>query len=184
MNTSTMILLNLNLLNSILVGPIETKYLSSNDYDLISYMACEKNDDALVNEHLLSWKNWGYNSYSDLPTKIKNSREGLGNFDLDSLLDEKDRKRIEQILTSSGSLTLKSEALSCKVNLNKTKGFVPKKTIYTYSYPILLKGTNQELYGIILEQETFELNSEIWLKVYVKRSGSWELVYEILKGFS
>jgi hypothetical protein len=163
---------------------METQSKFSDEFDLINYLACEKNDSALVDEQLLSWKNWGYDSYSDLPTKIKNLSNSKGNFDLDSLLDEKDRKRIEQILTSSGSLTLKSEALSCKVNLNKTKGFVPKKTIYTYSYPILIKGTNQELYGNILEQETFELNSEIWLKIYVKRSGSWELVYEIQKGFS
>lgn len=179
-----MIFLKVFLASLLLISVPDTKKEYRNEYELINYLTCEINDFALVDERFLSWKNWGYDSYSDLPTKIKNSREGLGNFDLDSLLDEKDRKRIEQILTSSGSLTLKSEALSCKVNLNKTKGFVPKKTIYTYSYPILLKGTNQELYGIILEQETFELNSEIWLKIYVKRSGSWELVYEIQKGFS
>jgi len=99
-------------------------------------------------------------------------------------LDEKDRRRIEHKLKSSSSLTINIDYFTCKDKLNKTKGFVPKKTIYSYSYPILLKGTNQELYGIILEQETFELNTEISLKVYVKRSGSWELVYEILKGFS
>lgn len=184
MNFKIMNLPKVILVSLILMGSIETQSKYSKEYDLINYLACEINDSALVEERFLSWEDWGYDSYSDLPTKIKNSREGLRSFNLDSLLDEKGRMRIEQIIESSSSLSVKIDCFSCKDKLIKTKGFVSKKTIYSYSYPILLKGTNQELYGIILEQETFELNSEIKLKVFVKLSDSWELVFEKLLAFS
>ncbi|MDO8968531.1 hypothetical protein [Algoriphagus sp.] len=179
-----MILLKVILASLLLIGVTKTKKEYSKEYDLINYLACETNEYALVDERFLSWEDSGFNSYSDLPTKNKNSVGGLGNFDLDSLLDEKDRRRIEHKLKSSSSLTINIDYLTCKDKLNKTKGFVPKKTIYSYSYPILLKGTNQELYGIILEQETFEINNELKIKVFLKRSDSWELVYESLIAFS
>lgn len=158
--------------------------IESQEYDLINYLACEVNDSALVDEKLLSWKDWGYNSLTELVIKHNNLGGRMGDFDLDSLLDEDTRRRIEQILKSSSSLTINIDDLNCKDKLSKTKGFVPKKTIYSYSYLILMKGKDQDLYGIILEQETFEINNELKFKVFVKRSDSWELVYETLRAFS
>jgi hypothetical protein len=162
----------------------QTYSVESHEYDLINYLACEVNDSALVDEKLISWKDWGYNSLTELITKHKNLGGSIGNFDLDSLLDEDARRRIEQILKSSSSLTINVDYLNWNDKLNKAKGFLPKTKIYSYSYPILMKGSDQELYGIILEQETFEINNELKLKVFVKRSDSWELVYETLRAFS
>ena len=167
-----------------LLGSFDTKMKCKEEYDLINYLACEVNDSALVDEKFLSWKDWGYNSLTDLITKHKNLGGRMGDFDLDSLLGEDSRRRIEQILKSSLPLTINIDYLNCKDKLNKTKGFVPRETIYVYSYPILIKGRNKELYGIILEQKTFEINSELNLKVFLKRSDSWELVYETLRAFS
>lgn len=179
-----MMMLKVILANLILLGSIETQSKYSKEYDLINYLACEINDFAIIDERFLSWKNWGYDSYSKLPTKIKKLSKDQGSFDLDSLLDENNRRQIEQVLKSSSPLLIDLDCLDCKDKIIKTKGFVPKKTIYSYSYPILLKGTNQELYGIVLEQETFEINNELKLKVFVKRSDYWELVYESLIAFS
>lgn len=179
-----MMMLKVILVNAFFLGSIRNQIISSQLYEFMNYLVCEVNDDALVNEHFLDWKDWGFDSYSDLPTKNKDVKGGFGNFNLDSLLDEKDKMRIEQILESNGSILVNRDCFNCKDKLIKTKGFVPKKTIYSYSYPILLIGTNQELYGIVLEQETFELNSEIKLKVFVKQSYSWELVFEKLLAFS
>jgi hypothetical protein len=183
MNIPIMMLLKV-ILVSLLLGFIETQSKYSKEYDLINYLACEINDSALVDERLLLWKDWGYDSYPELITKYKNLVGSSGNFDLDIHLNEEDRRRIEEIFKSSTPLLIDLDYLNCKDKLNKAKGFVPKKTIYSYSYPILIKGTDLELYGIVLEDVTFELNSELKLKVFVKRSGSWELVYETLRAFS
>ena len=43
----------------------------SRDIELLNYLVCTVEENALVNSRLISWKNWGYDSYSDLPTKIK-----------------------------------------------------------------------------------------------------------------
>ena len=96
--------------------------VESQEYDLINYLACEVNDSALVDEKLLSWKDWGYNSLTELVIKHKNLGGRMGDFDLDSLLDEDTRRRIEQILKSSSSLTINIEDLNCKDKLSKTKG--------------------------------------------------------------
>jgi len=66
-----MISLKVILANLILLGSIETQSKYSKEYDLINYLACEINDLAIIDERFLSWKNWGYDSYSELPTKNK-----------------------------------------------------------------------------------------------------------------
>ncbi|GMQ28890.1 hypothetical protein [Algoriphagus confluentis] len=177
-------MLKLILVNSILLGFGVMQCKNSSEYDLINYLSCGVNNNILIDEELLIWKDWGFDSYSDLPTKNINSRGGFQTFDLDSSLTQKDKEKIEHILASKATLIIEFDKLSCKEKLYKAQGFIPKKTIYSYSFPILLKGKNQEFYGIVLEQKTFELNSEIKLKVFVRQSDSWECVYEELLGFS
>ncbi len=183
MNILMMLPLKVILVSLLMFGFIETQSECSKKYDLINYLACEVNDSALVDEKLISWKDWGYNSYTELITKHKNLG-GIGGFDLDSPLNEDDRRQIEQILKSSSSLTINLDYINCKDKIINNKVFLPKKTIFSFSHPIIMKGSDQELYGIILEQETFEINNELKLKVFIKRSDSWELVYETLRAFS
>jgi hypothetical protein len=184
MNMSIIVMLKAILVNLILFGLGETQCRYSSEYSLINYLACEINKNDLLEERLLSWKEWGFDSFSELPTKNKDSKEGLRTFDLDSPLTQKDKESIEQVLKSNSTCTIKLDELSCSDKLIKKKGFVPRKTIYSYSYPIQIKGTNKELYGIVLEQKTFELNSEIKLKVFVRQLDSWDLVYEKLLAIS
>jgi hypothetical protein len=179
-----MMLLKVILANLILLGSIETQKKYSKEYDLINFLACETNEYALVVERFLSWEESGFNSYSDLPTKIKNLSNNKESFDLESLLDQNDRRKIEQILKSTKHLLIDLECLKCKDKLNKTKDFVPKKTIFTYSYPIISEGIDKEIYGIILESEVFEINYTLRLKVFKKQNESWILVYQEDLAFS
>ncbi len=116
--------------------------------------------------------------------QLKNLSNSKKSFDLDSLLDENDRRKIEQKLKSNKHLLIDIKCLNCKDKLNKTKGFVPKKTIFSYSYPIISEGIDKEIYGIILESEVFEINYTLRLKVFKKQNESWDLVYQEDLAFS
>ncbi|SDA84580.1 hypothetical protein SAMN03080617_02726 [Algoriphagus alkaliphilus] len=179
-----MILLKIFFVSLILIEVSETNTRGTNEYDLINFLACETNEYVLVDERFLFWKDYGSDSYAKLPTKNIDSGKRMDSFDLDSPLEENDRGKIEQVLNFSGPHSIHLDSLNCESKLNKTKDLVPKKTIYSYSCPILLKGIDHQLYGIILEQETFEINNELKLKVFVKRSDSWGLVYESLIALS
>jgi hypothetical protein len=159
----------------------------SRDIELLNYLACAIEENALVNSRLISWKNSGYKSFSKInPINFSFGRHQAGEERLDfrSLLDQDQILKINEVLESGLPLEIDSEMLLCSTKLNYAKGIVPKKTIYSYSYPIVIKGKDQELYGLVLVSETFELNSETKLKLYVKREDSWDLVYEELLAFS
>ena len=104
--------------------------------------------------------------------------------DFRSLLHQDQILKISEMLESELPLEIDSEILFCTAKLNYAKGIVPKKKIYSYSYPMVINGKDQELYGLLLGGETFELNYELKLELYVKRKDSWELIYEELLGFS
>lgn len=166
-----MILIKVIYTSLLLIGVPDTKKECRNEY-------------ALVDERFLSWEESGFNSYSDLPTKIKNLSNSKRSFDLDNLLDQNDKRKIEQILKSSSSHLIGLDCLNCKDKLNNTKGFVPKKTIFSYSYPIISEGIDKEIYGIILESEVFEINYTLRLKIFKKQKDTWNLVYQEDLAFS
>ncbi len=177
-------MLKVILASLLLIRVPDTKKECRNEYDLINYLVHEKKDSALVDERLLSWREYGYESFKKLNSKNYNLGGQLEKFDLDGLFDEEQKQLIDEFLQSRYPGKVNLGSISFKNKIIKTKGSVPKKTIYSYSYPIVLKGIDEELYGIILERETFEVNNELKLKVFVKRSYSWELVLETLKEFS
>lgn len=159
----------------------------SRDFELLNYLACTVEENALVNSKLISWKNSGYNSFSKISPINFNFGRNQGEqkrLDFRSLLDQDQILKINEVLESELPLEIDSEMLLCSAKLNYAKGFVPKKTIHSYSYPIVMSGKDQELYGLILGSETFELNYELNLKLYIKREDSWDLVYEELLAFS
>lgn len=164
-------MLKVILVNLIFFGLIETQFESSKEYDLI----CEKDDYSLLDENFLSWKGSGYNSYKDI---------NVINMKLDNQFYEDHKQQINEIINPISPLKVDPESINCRINLNKTIGFVPKKTIYSYSYPMLMMGEDQELYGVILERKSFEIDNEEWIKVFRMQQDTWELVYENLKAFS
>jgi hypothetical protein len=159
----------------------------SRDIELLNYLVCTVEENALVDSRLISWKSLGYNSFSKINPINFNFGRNQGNekrLDFRSLLHQDQILKINEMLESELPLEIDSEILFCNAKLNYAKGIVPKKTIYSYSYPMVINGKDQELYGLILGGETFELNYELKLKLYVKRKDSWELIYEELLGFS
>lgn len=168
-----------------LLGFLDSQNKTREEYNLINFLACGLNEDTLINKNFLRWgiHNF-YFSYETLNPKNKNFAGQKEKYDLDEIFDQNQRREIDEFFKSKHPSKVKSKLMKCKIELHKIKGFVPKKTIYSYSYPIISKGIDHELYGIIIESMSFEGNGSETLKVFKKRSDSWDLIYERLIAFS
>lgn len=166
-----------------LLGSLNTKKESKEEYDLINFLACGIEDYAFINEDFIPW-NPQYDSYENLNPKNKNFAGQKEKYDLDEIFDENQRQEIDDFLKSKHPAKVKSHSLDCKRELNKAK--VPEylKTIYSYSYPLISEGIDHKLYGIILESVIFGPNYTLYLKIFKKHADSWDLVHEIELAFS
>lgn len=95
-----MILLKVILASLLLIRVPDTKKECRNEYDLINYLVHEKKDSALVDERLLSWREYGYESFKKLNSKNYNLGGQLEKFDLDGLFDEEQKQLIDEFLQS------------------------------------------------------------------------------------
>lgn len=157
----------------------------SPEYDLIGFLICGLDDETL-NEEFIDWEPYGhYKSYESLNPKNSNFGPSTEIFDLDKIFDNNQRVKINNFFNVEKPSKIDLHLIECQINFNKIKGYVPKKKIYSYSYPIISEGIDQEVYGIILESTSFEVdNNEVKLKVYKKGCESWELVHQLLIAFS
>ena len=168
-------MLKVILVNLIFFGMTETQLESSKEYELINYLVCEKDDSVFIDERFISWNEVGYHSYNEI---------NVINMKLDREFYEDHKQQIDQIINPTIQQKVEPDFIKCKVNLNRTISFSPKKTIYSYSYPMLMRGEDQKLYGVIIERRTFEIDNYSKIKVFKKLKDSWELVYENLISFS
>lgn len=173
------------LVSLLLLMSINPKEDYSHEYDLISFLVCGLDDETL-NEDFIDWESYGANkSYESLNPKNSNYANGIEKFDLDKIFNIKQRAKINDFFKVENPKKVDQHLLNCQINFNKIKGYVPKKKIYSYSYPIISEGIDHEVYGIIIERTSFEVdNDEVNLKVYRKESETWELVHELLIAFS
>lgn len=181
MNILIMMQLKVILVSLFLLGFLDTQKECKEEYDLINYLACGLEDETL-NEDFLFWRP-RYDSYERINPKnfhFKYEKE----FDLDEIFDENQRRAIDDFLKSKQPSKLDLDSLKCKNKLNKTKGYVRGKTTFGYSYPIISKSFDNQLYGILLESKVFEINNTLKLKVFKKQSDSWNLIYEVTIAFS
>lgn len=183
MNMLTTMKLKVILASIFLLGSLDTKNNCKEEYDLINFLACGVEDYALINEDFIPW-NPRYNSYETLNPKNKNFAGQKEKYDLDEIFDENQRREIDNFLKSKHPTKVKSDSLDCKRELNKSKVPDYLKTIYSYSYPLISEGIDQELYGIILESVVFGPNYTLYLKIFKKHADSWDLVQEIELAFS
>lgn len=166
-----------------LLGSLDTNIECKAEYELINFLACGIKDYALINEEFIPW-NAEYDSYENLNPKNKNFAGQKEKYDLDEIFDENQRQEIDDFLKSKHPSKVKSHSLDCKRELNKSKVPVPMKTIYSYSFPIISEGIDQEFYGILLESVFFGENYTLYLKIFKKHADSWDLVHEIELAFS
>lgn len=166
-----------------LLGSLDTKNEGKEEYDLINFLACEIEDYALINAEFIPW-NAEYDSFENLNPKNKNFAGQIEKYDLDETFDENQRQEIDDFLKSKHPSKVKLHSLDCKRELNKSKVPDYLKTIYSYSYPLISEGIDQELYGIILESVVFGPNYTLYLKIFEKHEDSWDLVHEIELAFS
>jgi len=150
------------------------------EYDLINHLACGLTTDEAVNQN---FNNWGSNNsistYQDL--KNRGLTAGIEKFDLDEIFNEKQRSLIDVFFKTKHPPKIWTDSLNCKVNLRKSWDYVRGLTTYSYSFPIISEGIDHELYGIIIESRSFEVdNNTTTLKIFKKDSNSWELVCEVL----
>lgn len=156
------------------------------EYDLINHIVCKLDENSLHRE-FMGLELYKYNSYKRLNPKNRISVFKKVNFDLDSIFNELQREQIEVTLSSKKSSEIEKKYLSRKNVLftpNTKKDYVLKKKLYSISYPIISKGLNNHLYGIVIESEVFELDGFTNFKIYRKDSVTWKLIYEELIGMS
>jgi hypothetical protein len=163
---------------------MDPKEYYSQEYDLISFLICGLDDETL-NQEFIDWEsNTHFKSYESLNPKNVNYAGGIEKFDLDKIFNIKQRAKINDFFKVENPRKVDQHLLKCQISFNKIKGYVPKKKIYSYSYPIISEGIDHEVYGIVLENTSFEVdNSELFLKVYKKESETWELVHQLLIAF-
>lgn len=185
MNISIMMMPKVILVSLLFLMSMDTKEDYSYEYDLISFLICGIDDETL-NEDFIDWELYrDFKSYESLNPKNSNYANGIEKFDLDEIFNIKQRAKINDFFKVENPKKVDQHLLNCQINFNKIRGFVPKKKIYSYSYPIISEGIDHDVYGIILESTSFEVdNSEVTLKVYKKESEIWELVHELLIAFS
>lgn len=183
MNILLILELKVILASIFLFGSLDTKKECKAEYELINFLACGIEDYALINEDFIPW-NPRYNSYETLNPKNKNLAGQKEKYDLDEIFDENQRQEINNFLKSKHPSRVKSDLLKCKRELNKSKVPDYVKTVYSYSYPLISKGIDHELYGILLESVVFGENYTLYLKIFKKHPDSWDLVHEIELAFS
>lgn len=184
MNILIVIQLKIILVSLSLLGFLDSQKKTKEEYDLINFLACGIKEYALINEDFFPW-NPRYDSYEVLNQKNVKFLKGKEKFDLDGIFDENQSREIDDFLKSKQPSKVKTQSLKCKIELNKSKGLVKKKIIYSYSYPIISRGIDNDLYGIIIESTSLEGdNASVLLKVFKKRSDSWDSIYERLIAFS
>ncbi len=178
------------LVNFLFIGLIfcgfQLKGKNSPEYDLINHIVCSLDENSLRKE-FIGLELYKYNSYKSLNPKNRISAFKKVNFDLDSIFNELQREQIEVTLSSKKSSEIEKKYLSRKNVLfpqNGKKDYVLKKKLYTISYPIISKGLNDHLYGIVIESEVFEFDGFTNLKIYRKDSVTWKVIYEELIGMS
>lgn len=156
--------------------------VESQEYNLINYLACGLTNDEAINQDFINWGTHNsITSYENL--KNRGLTVGREKFDLDQIFNEKQRSLIDVFFETKQPARISSDSLKCKVDLRKTRDYVRGLITYSYSYPIISEGIDHELYGIIIEIRSFEVdNDTITLKVFKKNSNSWELVYKVLLG--
>jgi hypothetical protein len=183
LNILIVIQLKLILANVFLFGSLDTPKECKEEYDLINFLACGIEDYAFINEDFIPW-NPEYDSYEALNPKNKNFAGQKEKYDLDEIFDENQRQEIDDFLKSKHPSKVKSHSLKCKSELNKSKVPDYMETIYSYSYPIISEGIDNEIYGIILESVVFGPNYTLYLKIYKKHEDTWDLVQGIELAFS
>jgi hypothetical protein len=176
MNTSTIIWLKVILASILIYQESMAKQSSSEEYDLISTIVCGFTFEA-VNEDLISWKKSpSYSSYDRINPKNRKSRLST-NLDLDEIFNDNQRNKIDRLINLDHPLKINPDSIYCKIDLKKISGFVAKKVIFSYSYPIISEGINGETYGLILESEVFEINYTLRLKLFINQKDTWKLIY-------
>lgn len=178
-----MTLLKVLLASLLCYGESMAKQPSTLEYDLISTVVCGFTFET-VNENLISWKeNPSFASYDRLNPKNLKSKLPIS-FDLDEIFNQDQQKHLDEKLSSIQPSRINSDSLSCKIDLMNISGFVAKKVIFSYSYPIISEGINGETYGLILESEVFEINYTLRLKLFIKEKDTWSLVHAEALAFS
>lgn len=184
MNISIMIMPKAILVSLLLLMFMDPKEDYSQEYDLISFLVCGLDDETL-NEDFIDWESHThFKSYQSLNPINSNYANGIEKFDLDKIFNVKQRAKINDFFKAENPKKIDPHLLNCQINFNKIKGYVRKRKIYSYSFPIISEGIDHEVYGIILEETSFEVDvNELFLKVYKKKSETWELVHELLIAF-
>ncbi len=136
-----------------------------------------------LSEEKLDWKNYGFTNYQKLNHEnIVNFERG--DFELDLWFEEGQKQELTQKVQTSRPTKIQKNNLPQNVALVTKDYDQLRRTVFSFSQPIIQEGKDGVIYAFLLVSQTFE--TEGWSKYYFleKVNEKWKVKAVRVLGFS